>query len=155
MRYLNRKARKFFKIMQSNNLSDELSIDLITHDLNSRSFLMSLRRQDQKHREMYSSKDYSLNNSRGFTRLNKSYSSVPSHMISQDGIRITDDLSKELLDDNLCSARRHWQKSKMTFSNKIKYIQTDLSSHTNISLKKAMCGCQTALFNWISKNRFK
>jgi hypothetical protein len=136
--------------MQPNNLSDELSIDLITHDLNSRSFLMSLRRQDQTHREMYSS-----NNSRGFTRLNKSYSSIPSHMISQDGITITDDLSKELLDDNLCTVRRHWQKSQMTFSNKIKYIQTDLSSHTNISLKKAMCGCQVALFNWISKNRFK
>jgi hypothetical protein len=149
--------------MQPNNLSDELSVDLLTHDLNSRSFLMSLRRQNETYREIctsqrdrqYPSKYCSFNNSRGFSRMNKSYSSIPSRMISQDGIAITDDLSKELLDDSLCTVRRHWQKSKMTFSDKVKYIQTDLSSHTNISLKKAMCGCQVALFSWISKNRFR
>ncbi|CAF1566243.1 unnamed protein product [Rotaria sp. Silwood1] len=154
--------------MHPNNLSNELSIDVLTHDFNSRSFLLSLRRQNEKHREIctsehdrqHPSKYCSYDNSRGFTRLNKyhnSYvnSSISFHIISENGIIMTDDLSKQLLDDNLLIVRRHWQKSKILFSNKIKYIQSDLSSKTNISLKKAMYECQGALFNWISKNRLR
>ena len=151
--------------MLRKNLSDELSLDLLTHDFNSRSFLMFLRRQNETYREIctsqhdrqYPSKYCSLNHSRGFARMNKCHylSSIPSCMISQDGVTITDNLSKQLLDANLCTVRRHWRKSKVTFSDKIKHIQADLNSHADISLKKAMCGCQITLFNWISKNRLK
>ena len=148
--------------MLRNSLSDELSIHLLTHDFNSRSFLMFLRRQNETHREIctaqhdrqYPSKYCSLNHSRGFARMNKCHC-VPACMISQDGVITTDDLSKQLLDANLCTVRRYWQNSKVTFSDKIKHIQSDLNSHTDVSLKKAMCGCQIALFNWISKNRLR
>ncbi len=151
--------------MHANTLSDDLSIDLVTHDLNSRSFLMFLRREDERYRELstsqnnrqYPSKYSSFDNSRGLARINKyNYlSSIPSYMISEDGVKITDDLSNQLLDDNLSIVRRHWKKSKMEFSNKIGDIQSDLNSHMNMSVKKGMCGCQAAIFNWISKNRLK
>jgi len=141
--------------MHANTLSDELSIDLVTHDLNSRSFLMFLRREDERYREL--STYCSFDNSRGLARMNKyNYlSSIPSYMISEDGVKITDDLSNQLLDDNLSIVRRHWKRSKMKFSNKIGDIQSDLSSHMTMSVKKGMCGCQAAIFNWISKNRLK
>ncbi|CAF1146269.1 unnamed protein product [Rotaria sordida] len=150
--------------MHPNNLSDELSIDLLTHDFNSRSFLMSLRRQNEKHREICTMKDdryhpskyCSFDNPRGFIRINKHHnSSIFSHIINENGIIIIDDLSKQLLDDNLSIVHHRWQKSKILFSNKIKHIQSDLSSQTNISLKKTMYECQGALFNWISKNRLR
>ncbi|CAF3283649.1 unnamed protein product [Rotaria sp. Silwood2] len=154
--------------MHPNNLSDELSIDLLTHDFNSRTFLMSLRRQNEKHREIcilehdrhYPSKYSSFDNVRGFARINQyhnSYlnSSISSNIISKNGITIIDDLSKQLLDDNLSIVRRRWQKSKILFSNKIKHLQSDFNSQTNISLKKTMCECQGALFNWISKHRLR
>jgi hypothetical protein len=37
-------------------------------------------------------------------------------------------VNKELLDDNLCTVRRHVQDSEITFSDKIKYIQIDLTA---------------------------
>src|SRR5690349_18464215 len=106
--------------MQSNNLSDELSIDLLTNDFNSRSFLMFLRRQNERYREIctsqhdrqYPSKYSAFDKSRGFSRMiniQSSNSTISSHMISEDGIIITDDLSKQLLDDNLSLVRRHWR----------------------------------------------
>ncbi|CAF4311502.1 unnamed protein product, partial [Rotaria sordida] len=102
------------------------------------------------------SKYCSFDNPRGFIRINKHYnSSIFSHIINENGITIIDDLSKQLLDDNLSIVHHRWQKSKILFSNKIKYIQSDLSSQTNISLKKTMYECQGALFNWISKNRLR
>jgi hypothetical protein len=142
---------------------DELPIDLLTHEFNSRVFLMFLRRQDERHREInistrdrqLPSKYCSFNNARGFTRMNDYLSCIPSHIISEDGIRITNDLSKQLFDEDLSIVRRHWQRSKITLSNKIEQLQTDLSSHANISLKKAMPKCQAALFKWIAKNRLR
>jgi hypothetical protein len=152
--------------MHPNNLSDELSVDLLTNDFNSRSFLMFLRRQNERYREIstsqhdrqYPSKYCASNNSRGFARMIKfqsSNSTISSQMISEDGIKITDDLSKQLLNDNLSLVRRHWRRSKMTLSNKIEDIQSDLNLQTNISLKKATCECQKVLFSWISKNRLR
>jgi hypothetical protein len=122
---------------------------------------MFVRREDERYREQSTSENNrqycSLDNSRGLARMNKyNYlSSIPSYMISKDGVKITDDLSNQLLDDNLSIVRRHWKRSKMKFSNKIEDIQSDLSSHTNMLVKKGMCGCQGAIFNWISKNRLK
>ena len=154
--------------MHTNNISDELPIDLLTHNFNSRSFLMFLRRQNEKHKELSRSehdryhpiKYCSLDNSRGFARINKhDYSSlnlfVQSNSSSCNVIINTDDLSKKLLKENLSIVHRRWQKSKLSFSSKIKSIQSDLNSQANISLKKATYECQEALFRWLSKNRLK
>jgi len=129
---------------------------------------MFLRQQNERQREIYTyererqypSKYSSFHNSRGFARMKEyhsssPHSSIPSHMISQDGIIITNNLSQQLLDDHLSIVRRHWQRSKMTFYNKIEHIQTDLSSHTNMSVKKAIPKCQAALFKWVSKHRVR
>jgi len=150
--------------MHSNNLSDELSMNLITNDFNSRSFLMFLRRQNERYQEIstsqhdrqYPSKYSAFDNSRGFARMIKfqsSKSAISSQMISKDGITITDHLSKQLLDENLSLVRRHWRRSKIKFSNKMERTQSDLNLQTNISLKKTMYECQKALFNWICKNK--
>jgi hypothetical protein len=150
--------------MDLNNLSDELSIDLLTNDFNSRSFLMFLRRHNERYQDVstsqrnrqYPSKYCTSNNSRGFTRMMKfqsSNSAISSHMISKDGITIMDDLSKQLLNDNLSLVHHHWRRSEMIFSNKIEDIQSNLNLQTNVSLKKAMFECQKTFFSWISKNR--
>jgi len=152
--------------MHSNNLSDELSVDLLTNDFNSRSFLMFLRGQNERYREIstskhdrqYPSKYCAFDHSRGFDRMIKFQSSnsrISSHMISKDVITITDDLSKQLLNDNLSLVRRHWRRSKMILSNKIEDIQSNLNLQTNKSLKKATCDCQKIMFSWISKNRLR
>ncbi|CAF1183409.1 unnamed protein product [Adineta steineri] len=132
--------------MHVNNLPTELSIDLLTHDLDSRSFLMFLRRENERYREISTSehdRQYSLNytsfdHARGFSRMNKyvnlsSNSLIPSHILSENGRIITNDISKQLLDDNLSIVRRQWKKSKKNLSNQIEHIQSDLNSHTNMS----------------------
>ena len=149
-------------------IEDDLPIDLLTHDFNSRVFLMFLRRQDERHREIctserdgqLSSKYSSFNNSRGFARMKdyhdlSSRSCLPSHMISQDGRTITDELSKQLLDDDLSIVRRHWQRSKMILSNKIEQLQTNLSFQADTSIKKVIPKCQAAVFKWTAKNRLR
>lgn len=154
--------------MHENNFSDELHADLLAHNFDSRSFLMLLRQRNEKHRafailehERYHPLKYcSRDNLRGFSRINKyDYSSanscIVSHMISPNGVTIIDDLSQQLLNENLLIVRRRLQKSKTSFSSKIKSMQSDLDSQINISLKKATCQCQQALCNWISKSRWK
>lgn len=143
--------------------SDELSIDLLTNDFNSRSFLMFLRRENERYREIntsqhdrqYPSRYCAFNNSRGFARFQSLNSTISTQMISKDGITITDDLSKQLLNDNLSLVRHHWRRSKLTLSNKMENIQSDFNLQTNVSLKKAMYECQKALFSWISKNKLR
>ncbi|CAF3410193.1 unnamed protein product [Rotaria socialis] len=143
--------------MQSSNT------DLTAQDFNSRSFLMSLRRENEKHREIFAlernrqhpSKYSAFNNQRGFARMHNYHSSISSHIISKNGIIITNDLSRQLLDDNLSIVHRRWQNSKILFSDKIKNVQSDLNSKTNVSLKKVMCECRGAVFNWISKKRLQ
>ncbi|CAF0834322.1 unnamed protein product [Adineta steineri] len=101
--------------MHVNSLPNELSIDLLTHDLDSRSFLMFVRRENERYREISTSehnRQYSLNytsfdHARGFTRMNKyvnlsSNFLIPYHMLSENGRIITH--------DNLSVDRRQWKK---------------------------------------------
>jgi hypothetical protein len=127
---------------------------------------MFLRRQNERHREVYTSehdrqyrsKYCVFDHSRGFDRLINFQicnSEISSHMISNDGIIMTDNLSQQLLDANLSLVRRHWRRSKMTYANKMEDIQSNLNLRTNTSLKKAMNECQKVLFNWIPKNTLR
>jgi hypothetical protein len=86
--------------MHSNNSSDELSVDLLTNNFNSRLFLMFFRGQNERYREIstskhdrqYPSKYCAFENSRGFESMIKFQSSnsrISSHMISEDGVTIT------------------------------------------------------------------
>jgi hypothetical protein len=132
------------------------SIDLLAQDFNARSFLMHLRRENERNCEI--SKYSTFNNSRGFVRLIEFQplnSRVSSHMTSEQGIMITNELSQQLLDENLILVRYHWQRSKMAFAKKIEGIQSDLNLQTNTSFKRTVNGCHKLLFNWISKNRFR
>ena len=148
--------------MQPNNLPDELSIDLLTNDFNSRSFLMFLRRQSERYREIstsqhdrqYPSKYCEFDNSRGFARLiefQPSNSKISSYMT----MLMTEELSQQLIDDNLKLVRYHWQQSKTTFTNKIEHIQSELNLQTNTSFKRTINDCHKLLSNWISKNRVR
>ena len=150
--------------MHSNQSTSELSIDLLTEDFNSHSFFMYLRRQNERNREIsisqhdhqYRRKYSTSDQSRGFARLHdfqSSNSGISSHMLSEDAINTTVDLSEQLLDDDLSLVRRHWRRSKLTFANRMEGIQSDFNSQTNISLKKAMSECQKRLAHWICKNR--
>ena len=156
----------FAFIMHQNKISDELSIDLLRNNFNSRSFLMFLRHENERYREIstsqhnrqYPTKYCTFDNSRGFDRIKRCQpinSVISSQMISKEGRTITDDISKQLLNDNLSIVRRHWRRSRMIFSNKINDTQLDLSLQTKISLKKTMSECQKSLFSWMSKNRLR
>ena len=137
--------------MYKNTFSNELPMDLLIHDLDSRSFLMYLRRENERYREIHTFQQ-SSGNSHDFARINQNgnlftNSLILSHMISTDGITITDDLSRQLLDDQLSIVDRHWKQSKKKFSTKIEHIQASLNSQTNLSMKKSMHHCQEVLFN--------
>ncbi len=146
--------------MHRKNLSDELCIDILIQDFNSRSFLMYLRRENERNREIstyhqHPSKYSAFDSARGFARLIDFQSKISSHMTSDKGITITDNLSQQLLDENLTLVRRHWQRSKMTFSKKMQDIQSEFNLQTNTSLKRTINECHKTLSNWISKNRFR
>ncbi|UJR15062.1 hypothetical protein I4U23_002033 [Adineta vaga] len=145
--------------MYRNILSDELPIDLLTHDLDSRSFLMFLRRENERNREICTFQQSSPN-ARGFARMDRNENSstktvIPSYMLSVDGITITDDISRQLLDDQLSIVDRQWKQSKKKFSTKIQHIQSNLNAQANFSMTKTMRNCQVVLFNWIAKSRLK
>ena len=129
---------------------------------------MFLRRQNDTCREIHTSADDryhpskfgSSTNLRGFARINKHphlYSNFSTSVYStnENGIAITDNLSKRLLDDNLSIVRRRRHESQMLYANRIKRIQTDLNVNASLSLKKTMYECQVALFNWLSKTRLR
>lgn len=147
--------------MHSNNRTDELSIDSLKCRFDSRSFFMSLRRQNETHREIYTLehdrhhplKYSAFDHRRGFTRFDQSHSFMCDKIISNHGIMLTNTVSQQLLDDNLSIVRHRWQRSKILFSDKIQCVQSNLSTKTNLSLKRTVQECQEVLFNWISKNR--
>jgi hypothetical protein len=149
--------------MHRKNLSDELSIDLLADDFNVRSFLMYLRRENERNREIYTSRQHpskysAFDNSRGFARLiefQSSNSSISSYMTSDKGMMITENLSQQLLDDNLILVRHHWQRSKMTLTKKIDAIQSEFNLQANTSLKRTINDCHKLFSNWISKNRLR
>ena len=147
--------------MCANKSSEDSSVRCLTRDLNCQTFFSGLRRQEQRHREtstgkydhQHPSKYSSFNQSRGFTRLLAS--PFRSAMIDENGRLLINALSRQLQDDYLSVVRRQWEKSRMTFDNKIQTIQAELHSQTDMSLKRTRCHCQTALVKWTLKNRFR
>jgi hypothetical protein len=76
-------------------------------------------------------------------------------MTSNKGMMITENLSQQLLDDNLILVRHHWQRSKMTLTKKIDAIQSEFNLQANTSLKRTINDCHKLFSNWISKNRLR
>ena len=146
--------------MYSNQISDEISSHLLTANFNVRSFLMSHRRENERHREIsnnntireHSNKYSTLVHPRGFARL-KNNSTTVSHLIDEGGGDIFDDFTRQLLDEYLTLLRRHWQRSNMTFAKRIGYIQSEFHRQIKICLKKSLGDYDRVLSHWIYKNR--
>lgn len=141
---------------------NEVPMNLLVNDFDSRSFLLSLRREDERIRELSTiefnrqnrSNYSSIEHRRGFARLiNVRKNSVSSHLMNDDGQILTDELSKQLLNDDLSLVHQHWQRSRQTLAKQILTLQSDFDRRTSTSLRKTMSECQKVIFHWISKYR--
>lgn len=145
--------------MYSNQISDEISSHLLTANFNARAFLMFHRRLNERNQEMpmmtnINSMKYStFIQPRGFARLTNL--TILSDMLTDDGMNILDEFSRELLDDYLILFQHHWQRSNTNFANKIEYIQSEFHRQTRICLKKSLNEYEKVLSHWISKNRLR
>ena len=117
---------------------------LLVQDFNSRVFLTSLRRHNERQR------DIERHPSSGLQRLAdmRCVSSVPSRLLTDDGMTIMNELSEQLLDESLGIVRARWQRSQAALHERIEQTQADLSGRANLSLKRSLLKCQTSLAQW-------
>ena len=140
---------------------NEVPSNLIINDLNSRLFLQSLRRENERVRELstiefnrqYQSNYSSIDHRRGFSRLINTQTDISLHLISHHGQILVDDLSEQMLNDDLSLVRQHWQRSRRTLEKQILELQSEFDLRTNTSVKKAMDQCRKVVSHWISKRR--
>jgi hypothetical protein len=117
---------------------------LLVQDLNSRVFLTSLRRHNERQRES------DRHPSAGFGRLAdmRCVSSVPSRLVTDGGMTIMNELSQQLLDESLSIVRGRWHRSQAALHQRIEQMQEDLSGRANLSLKRSLLKCQASLAQW-------
>lgn len=143
---------------------NEVPSNLLRTDFDSRSFLLSLRRENERIRELSTiefnrqcqSNYSSIDHRRGFARLmmiESQKKEFSSYLISNDGQILIDELSKQLLNDDLSLVHQHWQRSKRTLTKQIVTLQSDFDLRTNTSVRKTMNECRKVVFHWISKYR--